>query len=217
MKKNIIDFIKRNRVSTTELADCMGKKGALKHVSPITRGQFAVGNLFYVYAYGGTNWDVHKQIEKVKDNDIVYIEVLNKKNKAIFGDLVAKYLILYRQVDAIVTNGLLRDAPRLIKEKWPVWCKGFTPVGYSNKQKKLTQEIQALIRKRQKKYSEAIIVCDDTGVIIIPKKYHTKKFLKKIKFIEKQEDIWFDAIDSKKLSTFETVCLQKYKKQALDD
>jgi len=215
MKKTIIDFIKRNRVSTTELADCMGKKGALKHVAPITKGQFVVGSLFYVYAYGGTNWDVHRQLEKVEDNDIVYIEALNKKDKAIFGDLVAKYLILYRQVNAIVTNGLLRDAPRLIKEKWPIWCRGFSPLGYSNEQTQLTKEAEELIQKRQKKYSGAIIVCDDTGVIVIPKKYHTKKFLKKIKEIEEQEDAWFDAIDTQKLSTFQTVCLQKHKKKGL--
>ncbi|RXK13656.1 demethylmenaquinone methyltransferase [Halarcobacter mediterraneus] len=212
MKKVIIDFIKRNRVSTTELADCMGKSGAIYNVSAINKGHFKVGNLFWVYATGGTNWNVHKQIEKVSDNDIVFIEALDNEDKAIFGDLVSKYLILYKQANAIVTNGLLRDAPRILKENWPIWCHGFNPVGYINEPVKIKKEIRELIKEKQKLYKNSIAVCDDTGVVIIPSKYHNKKFLKKIKSIEEQEDIWFDCIDRKKYSTFETVCLKKYEK-----
>jgi regulator of RNase E activity RraA len=210
MKKNIIDFIKRNRVSTTELADCMGKSGSISDVRAINKGHFRVGSLYWVYASGGTNWDVHKQLEEVKDHDIVFVEALDHLDKAIFGDLVSKYLILYKQAGAIVTNGLLRDAPRLIKENWPIWCTGFNPVGYKNEPVELSETIQKTIEEKRKYYEGAIAVCDDTGVIVIPEKYHTEEFLEKIKFIEEQEDIWFECIDRKKYSTYETVCLKKY-------
>ena len=33
--EKIIDYIKRNQVSTTEVADCLGKTGALPNVLPI--------------------------------------------------------------------------------------------------------------------------------------------------------------------------------------
>lgn len=210
MKKNIIDFIKRNRVSTTELADCMGKSGSIFNVNAINRGHFKVGNLFWVYACGGTNWDVHKQIENVQDGDVVVIETFDTFDKAIFGDLVSKYIILYKQANAIVTNGLLRDAPRLIKENWPIWCKGFNPVGYENEPVTINDDLKIIIEEKQNYYKDAIAVCDDTGVIIIPRDYHTQEFLEKIKLIEEQEDIWFECIDRKKYSTFETVCLKKY-------
>lgn len=210
MKNAIIDFIKRNRVSTTELADCMNKSGSIYNVAAINRGHYKVGSLKWVYAVNETNWDVHKQIESVEDNDIVFIENLVESQKAIFGDLVSKYLILYRQASAIITNGLLRDAPHLIKENWPIWCKGFTPIGFSNDEQKISKELMSLIKEKKESYEEAIAVCDDTGVVIIPKEYHTKEFLLKIKDIEEQEDIWFDCIDRKNYSTFETVCLKKY-------
>jgi 4-hydroxy-4-methyl-2-oxoglutarate aldolase len=210
MKKNIIDFIKRNRVSTTELADCMGKSGSIFNVQAINRGHFKVGNIFWVYAYGGTNWDVHKQIENVQDGDVVVIETFDTFDKAIFGDLVSKYILLYKQASAIVTNGLLRDAPRLIKENWPIWCKGFNPVGYINEPVIINDNLNIMIKEKQDFYKDAIAVCDDTGVIIIPKNYHTEKFLEQIKLIEEQEDLWFECIDRKKYSTFETVCLKKY-------
>jgi 4-hydroxy-4-methyl-2-oxoglutarate aldolase len=210
VKEIIIDFIKRNRVSTTQLADCMGKTGALYSAKAINTGHFCVGNLLWVYANNGTNWDVHKQIENAKDGDVVFIEALNCLDKAIFGDLVAKYLVLYKQVSAIVTNGLVRDATRLIKEKWPIWCNGFNPEGYSNEELKITKEAEYQINEKRRFFNDAIAVCDDTGVIIIPSQLHTEEFLSKIKFIEEQEDIWFDCIDRLKFSTFETVCLKKY-------
>lgn len=147
MKKNIIDFIKRNRVSTTELADCMGKSGSIFNVSAINRGHFKVGNLFWVYASGGTNWDVHKQIENVQDGDVVVIETFDTFDKAIFGDLVSKYILLYKQASSIVTNGLLRDAPRLIKENWPIWCKGFNPVGYINEPVTIDDDLKIIIEE----------------------------------------------------------------------
>ena len=176
MKKNIIDFIKRNRVSTTELADCMGKSGAIYNVKAINRGHFAVGSLFYVYACNGTNWDVHEQIQNVKDGDIVFVDILDHDDKAVFGDLVSKYLLLYKQSKSIVINGLVRDASRLIKENWPIWCVGFSPVGYINEKVEKTEEQCRKIDERSEFYKNSIAVCDDTGVIVIPEEFHTKEY-----------------------------------------
>jgi 4-hydroxy-4-methyl-2-oxoglutarate aldolase len=212
MKKNIIDFIKRNRVSTTELADCMGKVGAIQNVKAINRSHFSVGNLKYIYACNGTNWDVHKQIEAVEDGDVVFVDILDTLDKAVFGDLVAKYLLLYKQSNAIVVNGLLRDAPKLIKENWPIWCDGFSPVGYINEDIKKNNSQLEKIENRRSMYDGSIMVCDDTGVVYISKEFHNQEFLEKIKLMEEQEDIWLDCIDRKKYSTFETVCLKKYLK-----
>ena len=60
MEAKIIDFIKRNRVCTTEVADCLGKTGVLENVMPINQGQFKVGNVKWVYAYAESNWHVHQ-------------------------------------------------------------------------------------------------------------------------------------------------------------
>lgn len=213
MKEQIIEYIKKNRVSTTEVADCLGKTGDIPYVLPVNRGMFKVGSIFWGYAYGGTNWDIHEQIEKVKKDDIVLVEAFDCGEKAIFGDLVSKYLILYKQATAIVVTGYVRDVPDLIKEKWPIWCKGFTPIGCKNN--KLEKGIDAsIIEERKRIYDGAIAVCDDSGVVIIPKELHTEEFYRKLEFIEEQEDIWYDCIDRKKMSTFQTVCLKKYKENS---
>ncbi len=215
MKNEIIDFIKRNKVSTTEVADCLGKKRALYGINAVNRGKFAVGNIFFVYSYGETNWDLHRQIENVKKDDIVFIHTFNTNNRAVAGELVAKYLLLYKQAKAIVVDGLLRDAQALIKENWPIWCSGFTPIGCFNY--KIDYDmLDYNINESKDLYNESIGVCDDTGIVIIPKEFHNQDFLDKLIAIEEQEDIWFDCIDRKKLSTFETVCLKKYNNKELD-
>lgn len=208
-KSQIIDYIKRNRVSTTEVADCLGKAGAIPRVRSVNRGHFAVGSIFWTYAFGETNWHVHEQIQAVSQGDIVLTEVFECGDRSVYGDLVAKYLLLYRQAAAIVVMGNLRDAPRLIKENWPVWCEGFNPIGCFNSEVDGCLDEKIIVTQREK-YEGAIAVCDDTGVVVIPKQFHNQEFIKKLEFIEDQEDIWYDCIDRKKWSTFETICLKKY-------
>lgn len=209
MKNQIVDYIRRNRVSTTEVADCLGKTGALPNVRSVNSGHFAVGNVFWAYAYGETNWHFHEQIQRVNEGDIVFTEAFECGDRAIYGDIVSKYLLLYRQAQALVTTAKLRDAPRLIKENWPVWCAGFNPIGCFNSP--LDRDVDAVIKiENTERYHGSIAVCDDTGVVIIPKDHHNQEFLNKLEFIEEQEDVWYECIDRKKWSTYETICLRRY-------
>lgn len=205
----IIQKIKLSRISTTEIADCLGKKGEMPGLVPINRGHFRVGKVFFAYALNESNWELHEQIQNVNEDDVLIVEPYNCKEKAIFGDLVTKYLILYKRISAIVVNGYMRDAHILIKENYPIWCKGITPIGCRNvkNETELEHEIKNVWRE---KYEGAIAVCDDGGVVIIPPDSVNKEFAEKLDFIELQEDIWHYCINTKKWSTFDTVCLKKY-------
>ena len=211
VKKRIIDYIKSNRVSTTEIADCMGKIGVIKEAKLLNRGHFIVGPIHYCYADDESNWNVHKLIQDVKKDSIVFVDDLGANSRAIFGDLVAKYLLLYRQASGIITNGYIRDAHTLIKENYSIWCKGTNPVGCFNTQPQHPIDEGTLLQ-RKNYFEDSIAVCDDTGVVVITKNYINEDFYKKLEWIEAQEDIWFECIDRRKWSTFETVCLKKYKK-----
>ena len=74
IREKIIEYIKTNKVSTTEVADCLGKSGVIDDIYPINRRKFAVGNVKWVYAYNESNWDVHEQVREIEEGDIVYIE-----------------------------------------------------------------------------------------------------------------------------------------------
>lgn len=209
ISQEIIKKIYKNKISTTEIADCLGKTGAINGVYPLNKGNFSVGTIFFAYAHENSNYDLHRQLENVKDGDIVLVETHNCDERAVFGDLVSKFLILYKQATAIVVNGHMRDAHRLIKENYPVWCKGITPLGCFNKEIETSVD-EKVLKKWQSQYSGAIAVCDDSGVVIIPKDMINNEFLEKLDFIELQEDIWYYCVDTKKWSTYDTVSLKKY-------
>ena len=126
------------------------------------------------------------------------------------AELVSKFILLYRGAQAIVMLGNARDANDLIKQNYSVWCEGFNPVGCFNRDVPLTEEIKAEVHRKQALYDGAVAVCDDTGVVIIPKNQLTDDFLGKLHHIEAQEDIWFDCVDHRKWDTYDTVCLKKY-------
>lgn len=209
-REEIIAFINENRVSTTEVADCLGKSGVIPGVLPLNTGDYSVGVVRWLFAYAQSNWDLHKQIENIEKDKIIFIEAIECGERAVAGELVSKYLVLYRQARALVVNGKMRDAHRLIKEHYPIWCKGVTPIGcFNNRPDKDFDRDQ--LEKQKALYDGSIMVCDDSGVVVIPKDRHNEEFLRKLKEIEEQEDIWFDCIDRRKWSTFDTVCLKKYK------
>ncbi len=209
IRNKIIDYLVRNRVSTTEVADALGKTGVLSGLMPVNKGHYKAGKIKWIYAYEESNWPVHEQIQNLEENCIVYVESFGCGDRAIFGELVSKYMLLYRQSKALVVDGNMRDAAGLIKENWPIWCTGFNPVGCFNREPSC--EFDPAIRwEHNERYDGAIAVCDDCGVVVIPKEHITETFLSKLKNMEDQEDIWFDRLDHYKENTFEIVCKKNY-------
>lgn len=209
IRREIIRRIRTNRISTTEVADCLGKSGNVEGLSPVNEGHFQVGEVFLAYAYGESNWELHEQLEQVQEGQVVVVETHGCSNRAAFGDLVAKYTLLYRQAIAMVVNGLLRDAHSLKKNRYPLWCRGLTPIGCFNRPNQAPLD-QAVLQSWKERYEGSVAVCDDGGAVIIPRRAMTREFLSKLEFIELQEDIWYYCIDTKKWSTYRTVCLKDY-------
>lgn len=212
IQKKIINLIKVNRISTTEVSDALSKKGSLENIRPIDyqNSLHKVGSIKCVFAYKESNYLVHDQIKKVKKNDIVIIFTKDCNNKSIIGDLISKYTLLYKEASAIVVLGNVRDLAKLIKEKYPIWCEGFNPVGCHNH---FTGNFPRKIRDEIiKKFENGVAVCDVTGVVIIEKKNVTSNMFKKLKFIEKQEDEWYYHLDVKKWDTKKIIVEKKYLK-----
>lgn len=210
IKEKIIDYITKNRVSTTEVADCLGKAGAIENVLPLNRGHFAVGEIQYLYAIQESNWTVHEDLDKMPVTDkIILIDAMDVNGRAVVGDIVSKYILLYMGNKAIVCTGKMRDAHYLVKENYPIWCSGVSPVGCFNRpvdKSKFNKEIE----ERRELFQGAVAVCDDSGVVIIPREQITEDFYNKLVEIELQEDIWYDCIDRRKWSTYRTICLKEY-------
>lgn len=211
-----INLIEANKISTTEVADVLGKTGQIPDVRALNKGKFCAGEVVCLYAINNSNYELHRQLADADLNGKILFVYNVNCDRAVFGDLVSKYILLYKRAKAIVINGKLRDAHTLIKEGYPIWCTEVTPIGCVNYQngEDLTSE---QIAELKAKYEGSIMVCDDSGVVMIPKEKIDQQLLSKLEFIEFQEDIWFYCLDTLKMSTYDIVCQKKYQTDKLID
>ena len=217
IKQMALEKIEANKISSTEIADLLGKTGQIAGVHALNAGMFKAGEVKVIYAVNNSNYEVHKQLAESDDikDKILFVYNVNC-DRAVFGDLVSKYIMLYKRAKAIVINGKLRDAHKLIKENYPIWLEDVSPIGCVNKVNGPDIE-PGLHKEIKEKYDGSIMVCDDSGVVMIPKDQINEKLLAKLDFIEFQEDIWYYCMDTLKMSTFDTVCQKKYLEGGLID
>ena len=206
--QEIIDYCQKNRLSTTEIADALGKAGVFPKVIPINNNLYRVGLIRCVFTANNSNYAVHEQIREVQEGEVVIVFSYNCEDRAIFGDLISKYLLLYRGASAIVVQGLVRDVARLRRDGSAIWSEGVSPLGCNNMQAddyppELEREIRA-------QYEGGIAVCDDGGVTVIQKKMITEKMLTRLHLIEMQEDIWSFCLNTLKWDTKKIVCDKAY-------
>ena len=194
MEENIIKFISQNRVSTTEVADALGKTGEIEEIKSLSSKVHCVGKVRCIFAANESNYDVHEQIRDILPGEIVIIFTHNCKKKAIIGDLISRFILFYKQAEAIVVIGGIRDVSRLKRENYKIWYKNITPIGCVNeKRDPFPYDLQ---KKISEKFNMGIATCDDGGVVIIPPNLVDEETLERIKAIEVQEDIWGYCLNS---------------------
>jgi len=212
IENEILNYIIKNKVSTTEVADAMGKTGLVNGVSPLNIGDYKAGFVRVCFAWDSSNYSVHEQFKKIIEDEIVFVCCHDFNDVAVLGEVMAKYALTYQQVKALVVLGKVRDVSRLHKEKYPIWTKGYTPIGCTNSKEKI--KLPVSYQKRMIEiYDKGIAVCDDSGVVVIPSNYLNENMLHRLSMIEIQEDIWNYALNTLGWNTKEIVSDKKYYKE----
>jgi len=206
IEDQIINLIRSNRISTTEVSDALGKRGGLLGVKPLNPGKFAVGRIHHCFPNNDSNFEVHKSIENLEQNAILIISPHRFTDVSVIGDLVAKYCLLYRQASAIVVEGNVRDVARLKKEDYQIWSKGINPVGATNG--KIDSSLEEFSQSPD--LNGGIAVCDDGGVVIIERADINIVTFESLVKIEALEDLWQFCLNTLKWSTFDIVVNKKY-------
>ena len=209
----ILKTILTNHVSTVEIADALGKTGVISGISALNSGHFAAAKAFYICTWGNSNWPLHEQTQYVPPGHMVYIDVINCENRAVIGDIVARWLLVHQESAGVIVNGLVRDIHQLRKGDYPIWCTGYTPLGCSNNRVGCSSGTKLYINSQSKRFDRAILVADDSGCTLIRSEFQTQELLDRINFIKLQEDIWYFCTDTLKMSTYETICLKRYLKE----
>src|SRR3569623_663783 len=206
--KAILEFCIENRVSTTEVADALGKAGVLAGVGPINSNLYRAGPVRAIFTANNSNYAVHEQIRDVRKGEVVIIFTHNCDGRAIIGDLMCKYILLYKGAAALVVQGMVRDAAALRRHGYAVWSEGVTPLGCFNDPGAPYPE--HLERKGRDAYGGGFAACDDGGVTVIPRNKLNEDMLTRLRRIEMQEDIWFFCLDTLKWDTKKIVCDKAY-------
>ncbi|MFQ5953460.1 MAG: RraA family protein [Kiloniellales bacterium] len=208
LRHEIISLIRHNRISTTEVADALGKAGVLPGVHAITPNQHRVGTVRPVFTAHDSNYAVHEQVRAVEEGDVVVVFSHGCEGRAILGDLISKYILLYRGAEALVVDGLVRDAARLTREGYPIWAAGVSPLGCFNRPADpFPPEREQELRRR---HEGGVAVCDGGGVVIIPPDRVGADMLERLERIELQEDVWYYCLDTLKWDTKRIVCDKAY-------
>ena len=211
MRDKIVAYIRENRVSTTEVADALGKSGVIPLVLPICSDLFKVGPIRCVFTANESNYCVHEQIRHVQKGEVVVIFAHNCKDRAILGDIVAKFILMYKGAEALVIDGPIRDVAVLRRERFSIWAKGVNPIGCFNKiAAAFPEDLEKSLREH---YDGGIAVCDDGGVAVIPPDRINEEMLSRLHLIEAQEDVWRFCLNTLKWDTKQIVCDKEYLKQ----
>jgi regulator of RNase E activity RraA len=110
MKEEILKFIKENGMSTSDVADALGRKGHIEGIKTINKGAYAVGPAYYTYALHDSNWYTHRDFQNIPEGSIVFVDSIHTNDSfAIAGELMICYAQRKRGARGIVFNGSIRD------------------------------------------------------------------------------------------------------------
>jgi regulator of RNase E activity RraA len=199
--KDVFSFIENNKLSTSDVADALGRKGNVKRIKSVNSGHYVVGKLQYLFSSSQSNWHTHKGLEGIENGNIAFVHDVDYSDKAICGHLMLSYALNYRKAKAVVVVGNIRDIERVIKENMPVWCVGTNPVVCS----KTETVIPSYVKDYKEKYDNGIVVCDDTGVVVVTKEDMTDELMSKLEYVKNREEKWYKMLEEGK-STFEITC-----------
>jgi regulator of RNase E activity RraA len=205
MKEEVVKRILDTDASTTDVADAMGKRGLLSSARPLVPGLRRVGPGYCIHACGDSNWQIHDLARHTPEGAIVYVAVYGCGNKAVLGDLVVSYLLHKKHAAAVVVDGNVRDAHCIIKNEYPVWSKGVSPIGVGHDPAWLEGHEKEEMDKLAERINRSILVCDDSGVVMVE---DFDGILDRLEAIHQREIDWHRWLDEG-IDTFDFVCLKQ--------